>query len=129
MSEPLNQPVAEFFDELSSRGHEPRLTKAKGTARFDIVDGGRTQRWLLTIDQGDVGVSRRNVGADCLVRADKAFFDRAVAGEANFFAGVLRGKVTVEGDPKLLVLLQRLFPRPSNRQRQRRPSGAARRKQ
>jgi len=107
--------TAEFFDELAGRGHEPLLRKAKGSARFDVVDGKRTERWLLTIDKGDVRVSRRNAAADCVVRADKAFFDRAVAGERNFLAAGLRGDVTVRGDPKLLVLLQRLFPRPSGR--------------
>jgi putative sterol carrier protein len=120
--------TAEFFEELGSRGHEPLLGKATGSARFDVLDAGRTQRWLLTIDKGDIGVSHKNAAADCLVRANKAFFDRAVAGKQNFFAGVLRGEVTVEGDPKLLVLLQRLFPRPSDRRR-RRPSSSARRKQ
>jgi putative sterol carrier protein len=129
MSEPFNQAVAGFFDELGSRGHEPLLAKAKGTARFEVVDGSRSDRWLLTIDKGDIRVSRRDAAADCLVRASKAFFDRAVAGEQNFLAGVLRGEVTVEGDPKLLVLLQRLFPRPSGRRRQRRPSSSAGRKQ
>jgi hypothetical protein len=28
----------------------------------------------------------------------------------NAFAAVLRGEVTVEGDPRLLVLFQRLLP-------------------
>jgi hypothetical protein len=120
--------TAEFFEELGSRGHEPLLGKATGSARFDVLDAGRTQRWLLTIDKGDIGVSRRNAAADCVVRADKAFFDRAVAGERNFLAAVLRGEVGIEGDPKLLVLLQRLFPRPSRERRQRRPAGSARRK-
>jgi putative sterol carrier protein len=123
-----NQTVAEFFDQLGSRGQEPRLAKAKGTARFDVANGSRTERWLLTIDKGDIAVSRKNAAADCVVRANKAFFDGAAAGERNFFAGVLRGEATVEGDPKLLVLLQRLFPRPSDRRR-RRPSSSARRKQ
>jgi hypothetical protein len=123
MSEPRNQSVAEFFDELGSRGHEPLLGKASGTSRFEVVDGSRTERWLVTIDKGDIGVSRGNAAADCVVRADKAFFDRAVVGEANFLAAVLRGQVALEGDPKLLVLLQRLFPRPSGQ-----PSGNARRK-
>jgi putative sterol carrier protein len=128
MSEPLNQTVARFFDELGSRGHEPLLEKATGSARFDVIDGRRTERWLLTIDRGDIAVSRRNAAADCVMQADKASFDRVVAGEMNFLAAVLRGEVTIEGDPKLLVLLQRLFPRPSGRRRRRRPSATARRK-
>ena len=109
--------TAEFFAELGRQGHEPLLRKAKGSARFDVVDGGRTDRWLLAIDKGDVRVSRRNAAADCVVRADRAFFDRAVAGEVNFMAAGLRGEVIVQGDPRLLVLLQRLFPRPGGRER------------
>jgi hypothetical protein len=120
--------VAEFFEELGNRGQDPRLTKAKGTARFDIDDNGRSERWLLTIDKGNIGVSRRNAAADCHLRANKSFFEGVVVGKRNFLAGVLRGEVTIEGDPKLLVLVQRLFPRPSDRRR-RRPSSSARRKQ
>jgi len=114
-----SSPTAEFFDELGRRGHEPLLAKASGTARFDVVDGKRVERWLLTIDKGDLRVSRRNVAADAVVRADRASFDRAVAGKLNFMAAGLRGEVVVQGDPALLVLLQRLFPRPSRRRRRR----------
>jgi putative sterol carrier protein len=129
MSEPLNQTVAGFFDELGSRGHEPLLGKATGRARFDVVDGRRTERWLLTIDKGDIAVSRKNAAADCVLRSDKATFDGVVTGELNVLAAVLRGEVAVEGDPRLLVLLQRLFPRPSGRRPHRRPSHTTRRKQ
>ena len=108
----MADPTAEFFDELGHRGREPLLTKAKGTARFDIVDGTRTRRWLVSVDRGDIRVSRRNAAADCVVRADKRVFDRAAAGELNFMAAALRGEVVVRGDPRLLVLLQRLFRGP-----------------
>jgi putative sterol carrier protein len=108
-----SDPTAEFFAELGSRGREPLLTKATGSARFDIVDGKRTERWLLTIDKGDIRVSRGNAGADCILRAERALFDRAADGKLNLLAAVLRGEVEVRGDPRLLVLLQRLFPRPS----------------
>ena len=106
---------AAFFDELGSRGHEPMLAKARGTARFEIVDGNETLRWLVAVDKGEVRVSRRNAAADCVLRVDKRLFDRAVGGELNFMAAVLRGEVAVSGDPRLLVLLQRLFPRPSRK--------------
>jgi putative sterol carrier protein len=106
-----SDPTAEFFAELGERGHEPLLRKATGTARFDVVDSGRTARWLLTIDRGDIRVSRKNAAADCVVRADKALFDRLVAGEQNVMAAAMRGEVAVSGDPKLLVLVQRLFRR------------------
>jgi putative sterol carrier protein len=111
-----SDPTAEFFAALGSRGYEPLLRKAKGSARFDIVEGRRTERWLLRIDKGDIGVSRRNAAADCVLRVDRATFDRLAAGELNFMAAGLRGELAVSGDPKLLVLLQRLFPRPGDRE-------------
>ena len=114
-----SDPIAEFFAELGRRGHEPLLEKAKGSARFDVVDGKRTERWLLTIDRGDLRVSRKNAAADCVLRVDRPTFERAVSGKLNLMAAVLRGEVAVGGDPRLLVLLQRLFPRPSRRRRSR----------
>jgi putative sterol carrier protein len=120
----ISDPTAEFFDELGSRGREPMLAKAKGTARFEIVDGTRILRWLVAVDKGEIRISRRNAAADCVLRIDKELFDRAVAGELNVMAAVLRGEIAVSGDPRLLVLLQRLFPRPSH-QPQRRPAGSA----
>ncbi len=118
--------VEAFFEELASRGHEPLLRKATGSARFDVGDGKRTERWSVTIDKGDIRVSRKNAAADCVVRADKASFERAVLGDLNLMAAVLRGEVVVEGDPRLLVVIQRLFPRPSGRRPRRKSSGSAR---
>ena len=113
--------IAEFFAELDRRGHEPLLENARGSARFDVTDGKQTDRWLLTIEKGDLAVSRKNAAADCVVRADRAAFERAVEGKFNLMAAALRGEFTIGGDLRLLVLLQRLFPRPSRRRR--RPSG------
>ena len=109
--------TAEFFAELARRGHEPLLGKASGSARFDVVDGKRIERWLLMVDKGDIRVSRKNAAADCVLRASRASFGRLVAGEQNFMAAGLRGEVEVRGDPKLLVLVQRLFPRPGAAER------------
>ena len=113
--------IAEFFAELGQRGHEPLLENASGSARFDVADSKRTERWLLTIEKGDLAVSRKNAAADCVVRVDRAAFEQAVKGKFNLMAAALRGEFTIGGDPRLLVLLQRLFPRPSRRRR--RPSG------
>jgi SCP-2 sterol transfer family len=121
--------TAEFFGELGSRGHEPLLGKVTGSARFDVVAGERTERWLVTIDKGDIRVSRRNAAADAVLRVDKASFDQVVAGELNWMAAVLRGEVAVQGDPRLLVLLQRLFPRPPGGRTQRQAAGSARKKE
>ena len=73
----------------------------------------------MTIDKGDLRVSRRNAAADCILRVDRSSFERAVAGKLNLMAAVLRGEVAVGGDARLLVLLRRLFPKPSRRRRAR----------
>jgi putative sterol carrier protein len=124
----MTDATAEFFDALAARGHEPLLEKATGTVRFDLKDGEKTDRWLVSVVKGDLAVSRQNVRADCVVSGDKALFDGIASGKTNAMAAQLRGAVSVEGDPQLLVLFQRLFPGPS-RSRRRRPTGApARRK-
>jgi putative sterol carrier protein len=104
-----------FFHELGRRGHEPLLEKANGTVRFDLVGDSRTERWLVTLDGGDVFVSRKNVAADCVVRAERTLFDAIVSGEVNAMAAYLRGELTLEGDPELLLLFQRVLPGPATR--------------
>jgi putative sterol carrier protein len=108
----MTDATAEFFSGLADRRHEPLVEKAKGTLRFELADGKRVDRWFLTVDSGEMAVSRKNVGADCTFRADKALFDGIAAGEVNATAAVLRGAVTVDGDWELMVMLQRLFPGP-----------------
>ena len=119
--------TAEFFDELAQRGREPLLQKATGTLRFDLVQGKRTEHWLLAVKKGDLTVSHRNIRADCVVRADEALFDRIASGEANAMAALLRGEMGVEGDVELLVSFQRLFPGPPRSRDRRRAAGYARR--
>jgi putative sterol carrier protein len=109
--------TAGFFDELGRRGREPLLEKARGTIRFDLVDGTRTRRWLVTLDKGEVSVSRRNAAADCVVRADRKLFEAMVRGDVNGMAAYLRGELTFEGDPEFLVLFQRVVPGPATRRR------------
>jgi putative sterol carrier protein len=116
---PTSDSIAEFFAELGRRGHEPLLEKARGSARFDVADGRRTERWLVTIDKGDLRVSRRNAAADCILRLDRSSLERAVAGKLNLMAAVLRGEVGIGGDERLIVLLRRLFLKPPRRRRPR----------
>ena len=105
--------TTEFFGALAARRHEPVLAKATGTVRVDLTDGGRrTGGWLVAIEKGDVEVSRRRGAADCVIRAEKGVFDGIVSGRVNAIAAVLRGAVEAEGDVRLLVLFQRLFPGP-----------------
>ena len=122
----MTDATEEFFGRLAQRAHEPLLEKAKGTVKFELADGKRVDRWLLSVDNGDLTVSRKNSRADCTVRAKKELFDGIAGGEVNATAAVLRGALTIDGDVELIVLLQRLFPGPPVR-RARRRNGAGRR--
>jgi predicted lipid carrier protein YhbT len=107
--------LQQLFEALARREYEPLLEKAVGTARFDIVDDERVVRWFVAIDRGHIRVSRKNTRADTVVRGDRRSFELAAAGKLNAMAAVLRGELVIEGDPRFLVRLQRLFPRPSRR--------------
>jgi putative sterol carrier protein len=111
----LTDPIAEFFHALRSRGHEPLVRDATATVRFDITQGKQTDRWCLGINQGDLQVSSGDCEADCVVGADRSLFNGLISGEVNAMAAMLRGELTVSGDPDLLVLCQRLFPGPPAR--------------
>jgi putative sterol carrier protein len=109
----MTDATTEFFQGLATRGHEPVLAKATGTLRFDLRYGGaRAERWLITIDKGDVAVSHKNAKADCVVRADRALFEGIANGESNAMAAFLRGAVEIDGDRGLLLAFQRAFPGP-----------------
>ena len=116
-----------FFEELRKRQHEPRLRGATGTYRFELVDGKKVDRWLVTFSKGDVTVARRGGAADCVVRADRALFNRLASGELNGVAAALRGEFEAEGDWRLLVLFQRLFPGKARSAAKRPRAGYARR--
>ena len=121
----MTDTTAEFFAGIAERGHEPLLQQATGTVRFDLRDGKKIDRWLVSIVKGDLAVSRRNVGADFVVSTDKVVFDDIASGKTNALAAMLRGAISVEGDTQLMVLFQRLFPGPP-RSRKRRASTALR---
>src|SRR3954451_24537146 len=99
--------TAEFFDDLAQRGHEPLLGNASGTIRFDVANGKKTETWFVTIDKGDVTVSRSGRAADSTLVASKAVFDRLASGTASAVVAVLRGRVPIEGDLQALVLFRR----------------------
>ncbi len=103
--------TAAFFDALSRRGHEPMLDRLQATLRWDIVDGDQTEHRLVRIDRGDIQVSLGNGPADCVITAEHAVCDDVLRGRTSGLAALLRGAATVEGDPELMVLAQRLFSR------------------
>jgi len=104
--------TSEFFDRLARRGPDPLLGGATGSVRFDLAHRGDVDHWRVALTRGETAVSRANVGADCVVRADKELFDAVASGEVNAMAALLRGELTAEGDLELLMRLQRLFPGP-----------------
>ena len=98
-----------FFEGLASRGHEPLLARTKGTLKVELTNGGKVERWLVTVDNGAVSVSHRNVRADCTIRTTKALFDGIAAGGVRPMPAFLRGAVDLDGDWELLVRFQRLL--------------------
>ena len=110
---PIADPVAAVLDELARRGNEPLLRKVSGSVRFDVVNGAHTTSWLMTIDKGELTVSREaGAAADCSVRGERAVLEEVVAGRANAIAAVLRGALACHGNLDLLFAIERLFPGP-----------------
>jgi hypothetical protein len=117
-------PIADFFAALNARGHVPEWIEVTGKLRVEIVDGGRTDTWSITIDKGDVSVShgggeerggmRTGVGG---LRVDKTLLERLIRGETNAMAAVLRGAASPDGDLQMELALQRIFPGPPNQER------------
>jgi predicted lipid carrier protein YhbT len=118
--------IARFFGELGRRGHEPLLAKVTGRVRFDLVEGGRTDRWLVAVDKGDTAVSHTGGPVECTIQADRALFERLCRGEENAIAAVLRGGLVCSGDVELLFAIQRLFPGPQRDRNARSASEASR---
>ena len=108
----MTDAAGQLFERLGAVEHVPLLRRARGTMLFELTGGQRVERWRITVDDGEVEVARGNGQADCVLRADRKLFSRIASGRVNAFAAVLRGAVTIEGDPRLLVLFQRLLPGP-----------------
>ena len=102
-----------FFDALASRGHDPILGSAKGTIRIDLAEGSAIDSWWVAIDDGDIRVSRDEGPADCIVRTTPEAFEELAMGHTGALAATLRGLLEIEGEPRLLVRFQRLFPPPT----------------
>jgi putative sterol carrier protein len=111
----MTDPAKQFFDALERREHDPLVEKADGSIRFEVRDNGHVDRWVVTMDRGDVSVSHKGGPADCTLRADKSTFRQIATGELNAFSATLRGLIEAEGDTELLVAFQRLLPDPPKR--------------
>jgi putative sterol carrier protein len=108
----LSEPIEEFFERLMHDGRDPLLRRADGSLRIDLTSGTKTERWFITMQGGDVSVSHRNAKADSVIRTSKDQFEGMIAGTVNAMSAALRGVVSLEGDPTLLVQFQRALPGP-----------------
>ena len=104
--------TAAFIDGLATRGFEPLMDGVTARIRLEVMDGRTTGEWLVDIKEGELSVEKGGGEADCVIRATHETFDDLAAGRTNAMAAYLRGRVAVEGDPRLLVRFQRLFPAP-----------------
>ncbi|GAA5197730.1 hypothetical protein GCM10023322_69600 [Rugosimonospora acidiphila] len=108
----MPDPTVELFERLGRRAHDPMLEYVRGTVRFDLATDAEILYWLVTIDDGDLRVTREEADADCVVHSTKARFDRIAIGSESAMAMLLRAEVVAHGDIQLLVLLERLLPGP-----------------
>jgi len=108
----VSEHIEEFFQRLTQGGPVLLLRRADGTLRIDLTSGTTTERWFITIGKGAVSVSHRNAKADAVIRTSKDLFEGMVTGSVNAMTAALRGVVSLEGDPSLLVLFQRALPGP-----------------
>ncbi|MCO1599125.1 SCP2 sterol-binding domain-containing protein [Micromonospora sp. RHAY321] len=99
-----------FFEDLDRRGYEPLLAKASGTLRIDLSEGAQTRHWLLTIDHGRLNVSQEDREADTVIGTSPQLFEDLAAGREHGLAALLRGDMTVLGDARLVVQVERIFP-------------------
>ena len=107
----MSKTIEEFFERLT-RSVPDRLRRADGSLRIDLTSGTTIERWFVTMHGGDVSVSHRNAKADSVIRTSKDQFEGMVTGRVNAMSAALRGVVSLEGDPTLLVLFQRALPGP-----------------
>ena len=107
----MQSPVV--FDSLAARGHEPRLEGMTATVRFDVLDG-RTDGALAPHgeERRHPGLSKERCRPTSSSAASGRCAERLFTGKANAMSAVLRGELAVEGSADLLVLIQRLLPRP-----------------
>lgn len=101
-----------FLEELGRRGHLALLEQVKGRLRLELTEGQETDSWLVVVDHGDVRVSRGRQDADCVIYAERAYFDRIATGEAKALAALLRGLIQIEGNLQLALSVARALPGP-----------------
>jgi putative sterol carrier protein len=107
--------AATFFQELATRGHDPRLARASGVVRLEVGKGRRARVWHVELRKGDILVAPGKGAADCTIRADEPTIEGILAGRINPVTALLRGQIELDGNTQLLVLFRRLLPGPARK--------------
>jgi hypothetical protein len=111
-------PVSDFFEALAEPVHLATFEHETATLRFDVPDGSGAANdagvahWHVTVHDGDVTVSRRQIPADAIVRIARPHMEAMVTGRLNAQAALLRGVLTCEGSIAALMMFQRCLPGP-----------------
>jgi putative sterol carrier protein len=105
----MSDATQDFFQRIDGREPDPRLGRVRGTVRFELADGDAVDTWTAVLDRGAVRVARDAERVDCVVRTERATFERMVGGELNPTVALLQGLVVAEGELDLLWYFQRLF--------------------
>jgi hypothetical protein len=110
-------PVSEFFAALAEPVHLATFEHETATLRFDVprTDAAKDadqEHWHVTVHDGDVTVSRRQIPADAIIRVARPHLEAIVTGRMNAQAALLRGVLTCEGSIAALLMFQRCLPGP-----------------
>jgi SCP-2 sterol transfer family len=105
-------PISQFFTGLAQPGHLATFESESATLRFDVKGGPSVQRWHVTVDDGDVTITRRADPADAVVTAEAPQLEAIVTGRVNATAAVLRGLLDCQGSMAALIMFQRCLPGP-----------------
>jgi len=105
-------PINQFFADLTQPGHLETFESESASLRFEVPNGGRAERWYVTIHDGDVAVARQGGPTDAIVTTDRPVLEAMVSGRLNAHAALLRGLVTCRGSMAALMAFQRCLPGP-----------------
>jgi hypothetical protein len=106
-------PISEFFASLAAPGYIATFAGESATLRFDVTSGSKLEHWYVTINNGNVAVTRDDSAADAVVRIERPCLEDIVTGQQNAQAAMLRQVLTVEGNMAALMMFQRCLPGPS----------------
>lgn len=104
----MSQALDAAFAHLASlaKDNRDKINGMRGTC-LCVLDGDTN--YHLTLDGGDVTITREALPADCTVTADSATFLALMEGRGNPLTAILTGRVKLKGDKRLLLTLLKLL--------------------